>query len=32
MSRLGRSRLHHPDYNFEDKSIDWDHVESSENL
>ncbi|XP_021729901.1 ABC transporter C family member 2-like [Chenopodium quinoa] len=28
MSRLGRSRLHHPHYNFEDKSIDWDHVEN----
>ncbi|KNA13623.1 hypothetical protein SOVF_112630 isoform A [Spinacia oleracea] len=28
MSRLDRSRLHHPHYNFEEKSIDWDNVES----
>ncbi|CAO2823372.1 unnamed protein product [Amaranthus hypochondriacus] len=28
MSRLSRSRLYHPQYHFEDKSIDWDHVEN----
>lgn len=27
MSRLSRSRLTHPHYNYEDKSIDWDRVE-----
>ncbi|KAJ4837826.1 Multidrug resistance-associated protein 1 [Turnera subulata] len=27
MSRLARNRLHESDYGFEDKSIDWDHIE-----
>lgn len=28
MSRLSRNRVHQLHYNFEDKSIDWDNVES----
>ena len=32
MGRLSRSRLHHPQYHFDDKSIDWDHVENEVNL
>ncbi|XP_011012562.1 PREDICTED: ABC transporter C family member 2-like isoform X2 [Populus euphratica] len=27
MSRLGRNRLHHSEHGFEDKTIDWNHVE-----
>ncbi|XP_058071596.1 ABC transporter C family member 2-like [Magnolia sinica] len=27
MSRLGRNRLQQPDYGFEDRSVNWDHVE-----
>ncbi|XP_010522092.1 PREDICTED: ABC transporter C family member 2 [Tarenaya hassleriana] len=27
MSRLGRNRMQHPDYNFGAKSFDWDNVE-----
>ncbi|KAJ4703013.1 ABC transporter C family member 2-like [Melia azedarach] len=27
MSRLGRNRLHHSDYGFQERSIDWDNVE-----
>ncbi|KAF3450335.1 hypothetical protein FNV43_RR06415 [Rhamnella rubrinervis] len=27
MSRLARSRLHQPEYSFEDRSINWDHLE-----
>ncbi|KAI0495107.1 hypothetical protein KFK09_025254 [Dendrobium nobile] len=27
MSRLARSRLQHPNFSFEDKSLDWDQVE-----
>ncbi|KAJ8449899.1 hypothetical protein Cgig2_029261 [Carnegiea gigantea] len=28
MSRLSRNRIHQIHYNFADKSIDWDHIES----
>ncbi|KAJ6796498.1 ABC transporter C family member 2-like [Iris pallida] len=28
MSRLGRNRLQHPDFTFEDRSLDWDNVET----
>ncbi|KAL9224406.1 hypothetical protein vseg_000440 [Gypsophila vaccaria] len=28
MGRLSKSRIHHPQYNFDDKSIDWDQVEN----
>ncbi|KAL8152436.1 hypothetical protein V2J09_010196 [Rumex salicifolius] len=27
MSKLARNRLQQPDFNFEDKPVDWDHVE-----
>ncbi|KDO75328.1 hypothetical protein CISIN_1g0003512mg, partial [Citrus sinensis] len=27
MSRLARNRLHQSDYDLEERSIDWDHVE-----
>lgn len=28
MSRLARNRLQHPDFTFEDRSLDWDNVET----